>query len=99
MLYLVLAAIGSFSGCIACKGGGLAEVMRDIVQVAMSSWSPLESTTTWVFLENLSGCCWDTPLEVVILSLPWPTLEVGAGYRSGAGDGSDTTGLGCSNTF
>ena len=32
-----------------------------------------------MFIEIVSGCCWDTPLEVVTLSLPWPPLEVGGG--------------------
>ena len=52
-----------------------------------------------MFLEVVSGYCWDTPLEVVTFSLPWPPLEVGAGYRSGADSCSGTTGLGCGNTL
>ena len=70
-----------------------------LLRLAMGSWSPLELTTTWVFLEIVSGCFWDTPLEVVTFSLPWPTFEVGAGYRIGSDSCSGTTGLGCGNTL
>ena len=79
MLDLVRAMIGSFMVWISCKGGRLAETMRDLVQVAMGSWLPLELDATWVFLEIIRGCCWNAPLEVVTLYLPWSPLEVGAG--------------------
>ena len=46
MLDIFLAAIGSFRGWIAWKGGELAKAMRDIVKVAMGSWSPLELAAT-----------------------------------------------------
>ena len=97
MLDLVLAAMGSFRGWIAWIGRGLVEAMRDLVQLAMGSWSPLELTATSVFLEIVSDCCWDTPLEVITFSLPCPPLEVGTGYRIGANAYSDTTGVGCGN--
>ena len=95
MLDLDLAAIGSFRGWIVWKGRGLAEPIRDLVRVAMGSWSPLYLAATWVFLEIVSGCCWDAAWEVVTLSLPWTPLEVGSGYRSGANACSGTTVLGC----
>ena len=76
---LVRAASVSLRGWIAAKGGRLAEEMHDIVQVAMGSWSPLELAATWVFLEIISGCCWDALLEVFTLSLTWSPLELGAG--------------------
>ena len=91
--------IGSFRVWIAWICGGLVEAMCDLVQLAIGSWSPLELTTTWVFLEILSSCCWDTPLEVFTLSLPWPPLEVGGGYRSGSHACSCTTGVECGNTL
>ena len=47
----------------------------------------------------MSGCWWDTPLEVITLSLPWPPLEVGAGYRSGANTCLGRTGVGCGNNL
>ena len=52
-----------------------------------------------MFLEIASGCCWGIPLEVITLSLTWPPLEVGSGYRSGADGYSGTTGVGCGNTM
>ena len=52
-----------------------------------------------MFIEIVSGCCWDTPLEVVTLSLPWPPLEVGGWYRSGSDACSGTTGVGCGNNL
>ena len=73
--------------------------MSDLVQLAMGSWSPLELTDIWVFLVIVSGCFWDTPLEVITLSLTCRTLEVGAGYRSGSAAFSGTTGVGCGNTL
>ena len=80
MLDLVRDATGSTRGCIALKGGNFAEeAMRDIVQVNMGFWSPLESDVTWLLLEMTSVCCWDAPLEVVTLYLLWSPLEVGAG--------------------
>ena len=71
MLDIVRAATDSPRGWISLKGGILAEeAMIDLVQAAMGSWSPLELAATWLFLEIISGCCWDSPLEVVTLSLP-----------------------------
>ena len=32
----------------------------------MCSWSPLELASTWLFLEIMSVCCWDAPLEVLL---------------------------------
>ena len=69
MLDLVRAAISSLKGFIALKGGRLNEAMCDLVRVDVGSWSPLELAVTWVFLEIISVCCWDVPLEVVTLSL------------------------------
>ena len=91
--------MGSFRGWIVWIGRGLVEAMRDLVQLTMGSWSPLELTATWVFLEIVSECCWDTTLEVITLSLPWSPLEVGVGYCIGANAFSDTTGVGCGNTL
>ena len=51
------------------------------------------------FLESISECCWDAPLEVVTLSLTWPPLEVAASYCSGADVCSGTTCLGWGNTL
>ena len=99
MLDLVLTEIGSFMGWIAWIGGGLVEAMHDLVQLAIGSWSSLELTDNWVFLETVSVFCWDTPFEVVTLYLPWPPLEVGGGYRIGADVFSVTTGAGCGNTL
>ena len=99
MLDLVLAAMGSFRGWIVCICRELVEAMRDLVRLVMDSWSPLELTSTWVILEIVSGYCWYTPLEVITLSLPWPPLEVGVGYHSGADVCSSTTGVGCGNTL
>ena len=79
MLDLVLAAIGSFRGWIAWIFGGLVEYMRDMVRLAIGSWSPLELNATWVFFGILSGFCCNTPLEVITLYLSWPPLEVGLG--------------------
>ena len=70
MLDLVIADIGSIMGWIDWIGEELVEAMRDLLRLAIGSWSSLELTDTWVFLEIVSGCCWDTPLEVVTLSLP-----------------------------
>ena len=71
MLDLVRAVTGSPRGWIALKGGSLAkEEMRDFERAVMGSWSPLELDATWLFLEIISVCYWDTPLEVVTLSLP-----------------------------
>ena len=50
---LVRSTIGSLRGWIALKGGRLAEAMRDLVQVSMGSWSPLELAATWVFCKLL----------------------------------------------
>ena len=62
------------------KGGSLAEeAMRDLVRAAMDYWSPLNLAATCLFLEIISVCCWDAPLEVVTMSLTWSPLEVGAG--------------------
>ena len=83
MLDIVLAEIGSFRGWIAWIGRGVVEAMCDLVQLAIVSWSPLELTDTWVFFGIVSGCCCNTPLEVVTLSLHLPPLEVGGGYCSG----------------
>ena len=99
MLDLVLAVIGSFRGWISWIGGGLVKAMRDMVHLAIGSWSHLELTATWVFFGIVSGCCWNTPLGVVTLSLPWTPLEVSGGYRSGADACSGTTGVGCGNTL
>ena len=80
MLDLVCDATGSPRGWIALKGGSVSEeAMRDIVQAAMGSWSTLELDATWLFLEIISGCCWNEPLEVVTLFLTWSPLEVGTG--------------------
>ena len=89
----------SFRGWIVWIGRGLGEAMHDLVLLVMGSWSPLELTTTWVFLEIVSGCFGDTPLELITLSLPWTLLEVGAGYRRGAATCSGITGVGCGNTL
>ena len=62
---LVLAAIGSFRVWIAWIGGGLDEAMLDLVRLAIGSWSSLELTDTWVFLEIVSGCCLDTPCCII----------------------------------
>ena len=35
---LVLAAIGSFRGCIDWIGGGMVEAMRDLVRLVIGSW-------------------------------------------------------------
>ena len=70
-----------------------------LLRLAMGSWLPLELDATWVFLEIISGCCWNAPLEVVTLSLPWTSLEVGSGYRSGSDVCSGTHGWGCGNTL
>ena len=78
-MYLVRAANGSLRGWIALKDGRLDEVMRDLVRVAIGSWSPLDLDATWVYLEIISGYCWYTPLEVSTLCLPWSPLEVGVG--------------------
>ena len=56
VLDIVLANIGSFMGWIAWIGGGLVEAMYHLVLLSISSWSSLESTDTWVFLEVMSGC-------------------------------------------
>ena len=67
-------------GGILLKGGRLEEEsIRDLVQEAIGSCSPLELTATWVFLESTSVCFWNSPLEVVTLSLQWSPLEVVAG--------------------
>ena len=50
MLDLVLAEIGSFRGWIEWIVGGLVESMCDRVCLEIGHWSPLELTTTWVFL-------------------------------------------------
>ena len=41
MLDIVLAAIGSFRGWVAWIGRGMVETVRDLVRLAMGSWSPL----------------------------------------------------------
>ena len=46
---LFLSAIGSFMGWISWVGGGLVESMRDMVQLAIGSWSPFELNDTWGF--------------------------------------------------
>ena len=99
MLDLVITAIGSIMGWIAWIGRGMVEEMRDLLRLAIGSWSSLELTDTWVFLEIVSGCCWYIPLEVVTLYLPCPPLEVGGGYRIGADAFSGTTSVGCGNTL
>ena len=48
---LVLVAIGSFRVCIAWMVGGLVEYMLYMIRLAIGSYSPLELTSTWVFLE------------------------------------------------
>ena len=96
---LVLSAIGSFRGWFAWIFGGLVESMRDMLRLAICSWSPLELTDTWVFWGIVSGFCCTTPLEVINLYLSWPPLEVGVGYRSGANTCLGRTGVGCGNTL
>ena len=58
MLDLVLAATGSSRGWIALKGGSLEEEeIRDILQAAIGSWSPLYMTANCLFLEITGVCC------------------------------------------
>ena len=52
-----------------------------------------------MFLEIVSSCYWDKPLEVVTPSLPFPPLEVGGSYRSGADACSCTTSVEYGNTL
>ena len=95
MLDLVRAATGSTRGWIALKCGSLAEeAIRDLVRADMGSCSPLDLAATWIFLEIISVCCWDSPLQVVTMYLPWSPLEVGAGERSRAGFGNGAIVLG-----
>ena len=74
MLDLVFASMGSFRGWIDWIVGGLVESMRDLVRLAIGSWSPLKLTATWVFFGIVSGFFCNTPLEVITLYFfghPW----------------------------
>ena len=51
-----------------------------------------------MFFGIVSGFCCNAPLEFITLSLSWPTLEVGAGYRIGANACLGRTGVGFGNT-
>ena len=73
--------------------------MRDLVRLAIGSWSPLELTATWAFFGIVSGFFCNTPLEVITLYFSWPTLEVCVGYRSGDDAYLGRTGVGCINFF
>ena len=44
---------------------GLVEYMRDLVRLAIGSWSPLELITTWVFFGIVSKFFCTTNLEVM----------------------------------
>ena len=96
---LVLTAIGSFRVWIAWVVGGLVESMCDMVRLAIGSWSPLELTATLVFFGIVSGFCYNTPLEVITLSLSWPPLEVVVGYHIVAYACLGRTGVGYGKTF
>ena len=80
MLDLFRAATVSPKGWIFLKGGSLEEEeIRDILQAAIGSWSPLYLTANCLFLEITGVYFLKAPLEVVTLSLPWSLLEVGEG--------------------
>ena len=56
-------------------------------------------TTTWVFFGIVSVFFCNTPLEVINISLFWPPLEVGVGYRGGTYSYLGRTGVGCGNNL
>ena len=47
----------------------------------------------------MSSFCCNTLLELITLSLFWPPLEVGVGYRGGSDFRLGRTGVGCGNNF
>ena len=96
---LVLTAISSFRVWIAWMVNGLVESMLDLVRLVIGSWSPLEFTDNWVFFGIVSDFCCNTPLKVMALFFPWPPLEVGVGYRTGAAACLGMTGVGCGSTL
>ena len=58
--------------------------MRDLVRLAIGSWSPLELIFTCLISGILSTCCCTTPLELMAVCFSWQPLEVGVGYLAGA---------------
>ena len=80
---LLLFAIGSVRVWIDWMVGEFAESIRDLLRLAIGSWSPLELIVTFLNFVIVSTCCCTTPLEVMAVCFSCPPLELSVGYLTG----------------